>query len=115
MDVPHRAGSGAPESPVKIRDVRLETPAADGESLAVLKFHALNDGWRKVTEIVFTISIVEPPRTASPRAEPRVIAGPFRVRGDVTLEPGDTADFEVVLRHLSHDCRCAAKLRVVSP
>ena len=111
-----RAGEdNVEEWPLSIANLRIEiAPPGEKKPSALLKFHALNSGSSKLTDIVFEISIVEQPDREELDARRRLLAGPFTIRGNVVLEPGYTADYEMLLRNLSRDCRCAAKVKVVS-
>ena len=101
---------------LKISDVRLEDlqPERNGQPSLILKFHAANESASTLTNIVFAISLIEPPAQAHRGVSPDLVAGPFIVRGDVVLEPGYTADYEMVLRNISRDCGCEAEIRVLS-
>jgi hypothetical protein len=99
-------------SPLGIAEVRLDSPPPwEEENSAVLKFHMSNGSSRTLTDIVFEVSIVEELRRGQPR---RALAGPFAIRGTIVLDPGYTADWEILLRHVSPTCRCAPKVRVLS-
>ena len=101
--------------PLRVSNLRIEdTSPGEEKPSAVLKFQMLNKGTTKITAIVFVISIVQKPEREQLNDRPRVLAGPFTIRGDIVLEPGYTADYEMLLRTLSHNCRCTATVSVVS-
>jgi hypothetical protein len=102
-------------SSLEIAKVRLDPPPpGERENAAVLKFQMCNGGSSTLTDIVFEVAIVEGRERAHPNTPNRVLAGPFEIRGKTVLDPGDTADFEILLRSISPTCRCAAKVRVLS-
>jgi hypothetical protein len=101
-------------SPVGIAKVRLDPPPPwEKENAAVLKFQMSNGSSSTLADIVFEVSIVEERRgqLETPR---RVLAGPFAIRGTSVLDPGYTADYEILLRNISTPCGCAANVRVLS-
>jgi hypothetical protein len=101
--------------PISIAKVRLD-PAPPGEkkNSAVLKFQLSNGSSNTLTDIVFEISIVDELQREHLDTPSRVLAGPFEVRGTIVLDPGDTADCEILLRNVSSECSCAATVRVLS-
>ena len=102
-------------SPLVIAKVRLDSPPAwDNENSAVLKFQMSNGSSSTLTDIVFEVAIVEAPQREHLDAPRRILAGPFAIRGKIVLDPGYTADCEILLRNMSPTCRCAAKVRVLS-
>jgi hypothetical protein len=103
-------------SPLRIANVRIEAaPPVESRPSAVLKFRASNGSSNRISDIVFEIAIVErSERDDVESRSPRTLAGPFTIRGKVVLEPGYTADYEMLVPNLSRDCRCAAKIQVVS-
>jgi hypothetical protein len=102
-------------SPLGIAKVRLDPPPpGEKENSAVLKFQMSNVGSSTLTDIVFEVSIVEEPQHEHFDTARRVVAGPFAIRGKIVLDPGYTADCEILLRNMSPTCTCAAKVRVLS-
>lgn len=67
-----------------------------------------------LADIVLEVSIVEERRRGHVDTPRRVLAGPFAIRGTTVLDPGYTADYEILLRNISATCRCAANVRVLS-
>jgi hypothetical protein len=114
---PTRPGVEKPAKlpPISIAKVRLD-PAPPGEkkNSAVLKFQVSNESSNTLTDIVFEISIVEELQREHLDTPSRVLAGPFEVRGTIVLDPGYTADCEVLLRNVSSECSCGANVRVLS-
>ena len=110
-----RAPEDNVEKWLRISNLRIEDafPSEEKPS-AVLKFHTLNRGTTTITDIVFAISIVRKPRGGQADDRPRLLAGPFTIWGNVVLEPGYTADYEMLLRNVSPDCRCTATVAIVS-
>jgi hypothetical protein len=106
----------AEQCPLKITDVRIENhpPERKGQPSLILKFHAANESASTLTSIVFAISLIEAHVQEQRAVSPKVLAGPFIVRGDVVLEPRYSADYEMILRNISRDCGCAAEVRVLS-
>ena len=95
--------------------MRLDAAPADApKPSAVLKFDMLNDGELRVTDIVLQIAMVEKQRVEGAVGSPRVVVGPFTIRGSVTIEAGYTVNYEMLLRNLSPDCGCVANVVVVS-
>ena len=102
-------------SPLGIAKVRFDPPpTGEKENSAVLKFQMSNGSSSTLTDIVFEVSIVEEPQHEHRDTPSRILAGPFAIRGKIVLDPGYTADYEILLRNISATCRCAAKVRVVS-
>jgi hypothetical protein len=101
------------QSSLKIAKIRLE-PAPRDETAAVLRFDMSNAGSHTVRDVVFQISLVEDLSRGTTNAPERVIAGPFTIEAKFDLEPADTAEYEALLRNLPTDCRCAARIRVLS-
>lgn len=104
----------AEKSPLGIAGIRLDHAPPEEANAAVLKFHMSNVGSTGLTDIVFEVSIVEEPRHEHVDTTRRVLAGPFVIRGKFVLDPGNTADCEILLRNMSPACRCAAKVRILS-
>jgi hypothetical protein len=101
--------------PLGIAMVRLAPPPpGEKENSAVLKFQMSNGSSSPLTDIVFEVSIVEEPQHQHLDATSPVLAGPFAIRGKIVLDPGHTADYEILLRNISARCRCAANVRVLS-
>jgi hypothetical protein len=102
-------------SPIGIANVRLDPPPpGEKENSAVLKFQMSNAGSSTLADIVFEVSIVEKPQHEHFDTVRRVLAGPFTIRGKVVLDPGYTADCEILLRNISPTCKCAANVHVLS-
>lgn len=99
---------------LRIADVHLEAPP-DPETgpAAVLRFDLFNAGHLRVTDITLQIRIIALQEPAETGAR-RVLAGPFAVRGFATIEPGYTFQYELLLRNVPSDCRCAAEVSVLS-
>ena len=100
-------------SSVHINDVRLEAPVRRTlEPASVLKFEMLNEGERRITDVMLEIAIHE--KTSDIVVTPRTIVGPFLVGGHATIEAGYAVDYELLLKNLAPDCACLATVRVVS-
>jgi hypothetical protein len=98
-------------TPVRVKHVHLK-PAAEVETPAtILEFDMLNDSVDPVTDVVVEISIAEKSASHQP---PRVVAGPFTIKGEAVLEPGYTIKYQMIMRNLSSDCDCVANVGVVS-
>jgi hypothetical protein len=106
----------APASPLRIGNVRLEAaPAAEPAPSTVLKFEMLNQGLQRLTDVLLEIVIVEKQDLDHDDVGlPRLVVGPFTIRGSVTIESGYTVNYELLLRNLSSDCGCVATVSVVS-
>lgn len=108
-------GSGKQLTALTVEKVRLEAAASiDAEPAATLRFDLFNSTPQRLTEIVVEISVTAGSPSEPGPATSRMLVRPFRIQGDVVLEPGYSVGFEVLLRRLSADCECAAKVRVVS-
>jgi hypothetical protein len=105
-----------PRSTLRIEKVRLEAPPADAPNPStVLKFDVFNDGAVSVTDIVIKIAILEKTQGVGREVTlPRVLVGPFTIRGHATIEAGYTVNYEMLLQNLSSDCRCQADVSVAS-
>jgi hypothetical protein len=102
-------------SPLEIAKVRLDSPRPwEIENSAVLKFQMSNGSSSTLTDILLEVAIVEESQREHLDTPRRILAGPFAIRGKTVLDPGDTADFEILLRNISPTCRCAAKVSVLS-
>jgi hypothetical protein len=102
-------------SPLGIAKVRFDPPPpGEKDSSAVLKFQMSNGSSSTLTDIVFEVSIVEELRRGHLDTPRRALAGPFAIRGTMVLDPGYTADCEILLRNMPPNCRCAAKVRILS-
>ena len=113
--LPADVETAAKVSPLEIAKVRLDSPRPwEIENSAVLTFQMSNGSASTLTDILFEVAIVEEPQREHPDTPRRILAGPFAIRGKTVLDPGDTADFEILLRNISPTCRCAAKVRVLS-
>lgn len=100
---------------LSVENVRLEAAAVtEAEPATALRFDLVNTTQQRLTEVVLEISIADKPSFEPGLATTRMLVRPFRIRGDVVLEPGYSVGFEVLLRRLSADCQCAANVRVVS-
>lgn len=105
----------AAASPLGIAKIRLDPPPpGEKENSAVLKFQMSNRGSNTLSDIVFEVVFVEERERDHPDAPDRLVAGPFRIRGKIVLDPGYTADCEILLRNISPACSCAANVRVLS-
>jgi hypothetical protein len=115
-DAPTRSDikAGGKLPPLRIAKIRLGPAPRDEKTSAVLKFDMSNVSSRTLTDIAFQISVVEESRRGNWDTPGRVIAGPFTIRGKLVLEPGYTAEYEILLRNVSSECRCAANVRVLS-
>ena len=100
---------------LSVANVRLEAAApVDAEPATTLKFDLVNTTQQRLTEVVVEISIADKPSSEPAPTTTRILVRPFRLQGDVILEPGYSVGFEVLLRRLSADCECAPSVRVVS-
>jgi hypothetical protein len=109
------AVSGKQLKALTVENVRLEAAAGiDSAPATTLKFDLLNTTQHRLTEIVVEISVTEKPSQEPALTLNRMLVRPFKLQGDVILEPGHLVEFEVLLRRLSADCECAANVRVVS-
>ena len=98
---------------VTVEKIRFEAAAVvETEPATRLKFDLLNTTQQRLTDIVVEISVTEGASTEPALAT--MVVRPFRIQGDLILEPGYSVGFEVLLRRLSADCDCAANVRVVS-
>jgi len=99
---------------LKVLHVRLEpAPALNHVPSVIVKFDLVNDGLTSLSDIVFQVAIAEKMTLASiPRL--RILAGPFTIRGKITLDPENVMTFEMRLRNLSSDCSCRAIVGIVS-
>ena len=122
ITVPPRVASVNPDAevtkppPVIVRDVRLE-PADPIESAPSvnLTFEIENTGDRYVTDIVLDISLVQRANENDEATSPKtVLAGPFTIRAKNVLHPGHTMTYAVRMRHVSVDCSCSGRVRVVA-
>jgi hypothetical protein len=104
-----------PPTSLKVTDVRIEAPPPSAPSpSAVLRFDLANEGTERLGDIVLAIVVVEKSTGAELTPSERVIVGPFTVRGKVALEAGYAFRYEVLLRNLSPDCACVARVDVES-
>ena len=102
-------------SPLGIAKLRLDLPPpGEKENSAVLRFQMSNRGASTLTDIVFEVSIVDESQREHLDTPSRTVAGPFAIRGRMVLDPGYTADCEILLRNISQTCTCAANVRVLS-
>ncbi len=120
--IPHaRLVGGGPQlsssqvTALTVKGVRLEAAAViDAEPATNLKFDLFNTTQQRLTDIVVEISITDTSSTETALGTSHMLVRPFRMQGDLILEPGYSVGFEVLLRRLSADCECAANVRVVS-
>jgi hypothetical protein len=113
IDPPIVLRSESRPSTVHINDIRLEAPVRrTAEPASVLKFEMLNDGERRITDVMLEIAIRE--KASDVLETPRTIVGPFLVGGHATIEAGYAVDYELLLKNLAPDCSCSATVRVVS-
>jgi hypothetical protein len=105
-----------PASTLRVRDIRIEPPPPTAPiRSAMLKFDVANEGTERLGDIVLEIVIKERPGDASaPLFSDRILAGPFTVKGKVTLEAGYTFRYELLLRNFSSDCSCVAHVDIMS-
>lgn len=101
--------------PLRVQDVRLEpAPQLDGPLLTLMNFGLSNEGAEDLTHIVVEVTIVEKPVGSGVGVRSKVLAGPYTIVGKNVLRPGQTLNFEILLRNLSSDCGCVARVHVVS-
>ena len=106
---------GSQLTALTVKKVRLEAAAGiDAEPATTLKFDLLNTTQQRLTDIVVEISVTDTASAETALGTSHMLVRPFRLQGDLILEPGYTVGFEVLLRRLSADCECAANVRVVS-
>jgi hypothetical protein len=116
-DIPHSFDLRLVPAPssLRINNVRLEAAPPDApKPSAILRFGLLNDGSMRVTDVLIHIVIVETGDVDDQASSASVIVGPFTIRGNVTIEAGYTVHYEMLLRNLSSDCGCVARVRVLS-
>ena len=98
---------------LRVSNVQLEAPPPDApKPSAVLKFDLVNDSLVSVTDILLEVAVAEK-SSAAADAAPRIVVGPFTVRGHATIEAGYTINYVLLLRNLAPDCECVARVRVV--
>jgi hypothetical protein len=93
-------------------NIRLESPPpTEPPPSTLLKFDLFNRRSTALTELVLEIAVIEKrePEPSSP--EGRALAGPFRIRGDVVIEPGYSIEFSLLLRNLRSGCRLLGDCR----
>ena len=101
-------------SQLAVQRVRIVAPPfADKERSALVQFDVSNDSPVTVRDIVVEISILAREEPDGPK-KPRVLAGPFYLKGSFLLEPGHVTDYEIGLRNLSPACSCRASAGVIS-
>jgi len=99
--------------PLTVQNIRMEAPDSFVDSpAAVVRFDLFNAGVTPLTAITLEISVLE--KSSDDRQSGRPIVHPFRIRGDLVLDPGYTVNFGMLLRNLSSDCVCIAKVDVIS-
>lgn len=104
-----------PASTLRIKNVRFEAaPPSAPKPSAVLKFDILNDGSLRLTDVIVEIAILEREPFHNEAIAPRVMVGPFTIRGDVIIESGYTVNYEMLLRNFTADCKCVATVGIVS-
>jgi hypothetical protein len=107
-----RTRSERPTPSLRIVNVRLEPLTEEAiRPTAVLKFDLLNEAAVSVTDVVLEISIVE---DVEPSPRRVIIVAPFTVRAHATIDAGYTVNYTMLLRNLSPDCACIAKVSVLS-
>ena len=79
-----------------------------------MKFELSNQSSATISNVLFAVSILKDDRVTGGRTPMRLLAGPFAVRVKATLDPGHTAEYEMLLRHLAPTCECVARVRVLS-
>jgi hypothetical protein len=99
---------------LKVAHIRFEAgPSNNTTTLTNLKFDLYNQSAQTLTDILVHVSIVK--RTRGGNGDPpTLIAGPYTIRGTADLPPGHTVEFEMGLRNLGPDCRCTARVAVLS-
>jgi hypothetical protein len=103
-----------PASTLRIKNVRLESaPPSAANPSALLKFDMVNEGSLRLTDVLLEIALVER-KLPDTEGAPRVIVGPFTIRGNVTIDSGYTVNYEMLLRNFSVDCGCVANVFVLS-
>lgn len=113
-DAVHIDGPMAVVSPLKVGNVRLEPPPPTERLPAVLlKFDVVNVSSNRLTDLVLKVSILEKPHVLD-GATDRILVGPFEIRGRVVLEPGYALNYQLLLRNLTVDCGCVAKVEPIS-
>ena len=101
--------------PLRIDHVRLErAPRTETSPSAILKFDLLNEGVDRMTDVLLEVSILEQPPPGESLQSRRVLAGPFNIRGTAVLQPGYTMNYELLLRNVSSECSCIARVVVTS-
>ena len=102
-------------STLRVQRVRLEAaPPPAPQPAVILKFDLVNNGSVTVSDVVLEVAIIERPATDAPAALPRVVAGPFTIRGEVPLHAGYTLNYEMLLRNMPSDCNCVANVAIVA-
>jgi hypothetical protein len=99
-------------TPVKIQHVRLAPAPGAEQPATLLEFDMLNDSVDLITDVVVQISIVE--KSTDRKTLPRVLAGPFTIKGETVIKPGYTINYQMLMRNLSSDCDCIANVGVLS-
>jgi hypothetical protein len=100
--------------PLRIRNAKLQPMVrarANEPRATLLKFDLINRGVTTVDEVTFRLSVQERPTQAD--SEPHVRVRPFIVHGRFALEPGYTANVEMLLRNFDGDCDCVPKIEIV--
>jgi hypothetical protein len=79
---------------------------------AVLKFDVLNESKKRIADIVIQVAIHITDDGISDGSRSGV--RPFNVDGHVTIEPGYSVSYGVLLKNLPADCECEPEIRVIS-
>jgi hypothetical protein len=95
--------------PMFRKDVRS---AASMEPLVLRSIYPVNTS--TFGDLLIEVAIVEKLSAPGDPALTRAVAGPFKVKGHVTVEPGYTMQFDMLLKNVSSECACVATVRVVS-
>jgi hypothetical protein len=102
--------SGRPSSRCFVRMFDRRLPWSHGPRLSSI--YPVNTS--TVGDLLIEVAIVEKLSAPGDPALTRAVAGPFKVKGHVTVEPGYTMQFDMLLKNVSSECACVATVRVVS-
>jgi hypothetical protein len=100
---------------LRVNNVRLEAPPPETPTPStLLKFEILNDAAVAITDLAIEVAVLDKPHAQDKVTVPRVIVGPFTIRGHVAIQAGYTLNYQLLLKNLSSDCDCVANVSVVS-
>jgi hypothetical protein len=100
---------------IRARHIRIEhAPPTEPRPSALLKFDVFNGGLLTLETVTLRISVSEKPDSNHPLIPGRVLVRPLTIRATAELEPGQTLDYEVLLRNLDPDCNCVARIDVLA-